>query len=300
MLFSQVVGQHDLKLKVIRLIQEGRLPHAINLLGNKGSGNLPFALAIAQYINCKNKSETDSCGTCSSCKKIQLLQHPDLHFTFPIVSSGKTPPVSNSFFKEFREFVLQTPYGSDEDWFYFLNTEKQGNISAAECRDIIRKLQLSSIESDYKILILWYPEYLGKEGNILLKLIEEPTPNTLLLFVTTFNEKILHTIQSRIQIFPLKKLSIEEIKNALINKGADEGSALRYAQLADGNYNEAIKFFKQTDDNTVLMTRNLLNNLFSNNGLQFANWITEITETSKENQKKFLANFIRILEFAIR
>ncbi|MCC6447129.1 MAG: hypothetical protein IT215_00390 [Chitinophagaceae bacterium] len=285
---------------MIRFIQEGRLPHAINLLGNKGTGNLPFALALAQYIHCQDKTDTDSCGKCSACKKNQLMQHPDVHFSFPIVASDKSHKVSSSFYNEFREFVLQTPYGTDEDWIYFLNKEKQGNISAAECRDIIQKLQLRSFESDYKIQIIWYPEYIGKQGNILLKLIEEPMPNTIILFVTTNIEKILHTIRSRVQTFPLKKISIDEIKNSLIEKGADESTAIRCAQLADGNFNEAIKIYQQADDQILPLTKNLLNSIYSNNGLQLTNWITEITDTSKETQKKFLANFIQLLEFSIR
>ncbi len=300
MFFSQVVGQQDLKSKVIRLIQEGRLPHAINLLGNKGCGNLPFALALAQYIHCQNKTDTDSCGKCSACKKNQLMQHPDVHFSFPVVASSKTAPVSSNYYREFREFVLQTPYGTDEDWFHFLNKEKQGNMSVAECRDIIQKLQLRSVESDYKVLIIWYPEYLGKEGNILLKLIEEPMPNTIILFVTTNIDKILHTIQSRAQIFPLKRITIDEIKNSLIEKGADEATAIRCAQLADGNFNEALKIYQQADNQILPLTKNLLNSLYSNNGVQLTSWVTEITETSKETQKKFLAKFIQLLEFSIR
>lgn len=301
MLFSQVLGQKELKEKMIRLINEERMPHAINLLGSEGSGNLPLALAIAQYINCKQKTETDSCGKCSSCVKIQKLQHPDLHLSFPVVATGNTsPPTSTEFYSEFRDFVLQNAYASDIDWLHFLGKEKQGNITAAECREIIQKLMMRSYESEYKILIMWYPEYLGKEGNILLKQIEEPTPKTILIFVTQSIDQLLLTIQSRTQLFPLKRLSVEEVQQGLIGKGINNNQALQYARIADGNFNEALKLLQQKEDEHLTSTRNWLNYLFSNNGLQIVNWVYEMAETSKENQKKFLTNFIQLLEHALR
>ncbi|MBK7588013.1 MAG: hypothetical protein IPI22_06605 [Bacteroidetes bacterium] len=301
MLFSQIVGQQELKEKIIYLINEGRLPHAINLLGHEGSGHLALAMAIAQYINCKQKTPTDSCGVCASCIKIQKLQHPDVHFSFPTISIAKKPPsTSKDFIVPFREFIAQNPYGTDTEWLDFLGKEKQGNITALECRDIIQKLLLRSFESEYKILIMWYPEYLGKEGNILLKLIEEPTPNTILIFVTTVVDHLLLTIQSRTQLFPLKRLSDAEIQEGLIRKGLDPSKALMYARIAEGNYNEALKLSNDVEDEWLMITRNWLNALFSNNGLQLVQWVMEMADGSKEHQKKFLTYFIQLLEHAFR
>ncbi len=300
MFFSQVIGQKELKEKIIYLINEGRLPHAINLLGTEGSGNLAFALAIAQYINCKQKNVDDSCGICSACVKMKKLQHPDVHFSFPTVSLGKGPPTSKDFIAQFRDFVTQTPYGSDTDWLDFLGKEKQGNITALECREIIHKLLLRSFESEYKILIMWYPEYLGKEGNILLKLIEEPTAKTILIFVTESVDNLLLTIQSRTQLFVLKRLSDIEIMEGLVALGTEEVKALQCARIAEGNYNEALKLSQNAEDELLLITKNWLNYLYSNNGLQMVQWVMEMADSTKEEQKKFLGYFIQLLEHALR
>ena len=300
MFFREVIGQKKKKKKIIYLINEGRLPHAINLLGNEGSGNLALALALAQYINCKQKNTDDSCGVCSSCIKMKKLQHPDVHFSFPTVSLGKGPPTSIDFIVPFREFVSQTPYGSDTDWLDFLGKEKQGNITALECRDIIQKLLLRSFESEYKILIMWYPEYLGKEGNILLKLIEEPTAKTILIFVTESVDKLLLTIQSRTQLFALKRLSDIDIKEGLQTLGVDEVRALQCARIAEGNFNEALKLSQNAEDELLLLTKNWLNYLYSNNGLQLVQWVMEMADFTKEHQKKFLAYIIQLLEHALR
>lgn len=300
MLFSQVLGQKELKERIIFLIREGRLPHAINLLGSAGSGNLPLALAIAQFINCKQKKEDDSCGECAACVKMKKLQHPDVHFSFPTISIPKRPSTSKDFILPFREFVSQLPYGNDTDWLDFLGKEKQGNITAVECREIIQKLLLRSFESEYKILIMWYPEYMGKEGNILLKLIEEPTAKTILIFVTESADKLLMTIQSRTQLFQLKRLSDQDIQQGLIKRGIDEVKALQYARIAEGNFNEAVKLSQSANDELLDNTRNWLNHMYSNNGLQLVNWVGEMAEASKESQKKFFSYFIQLLEHALR
>lgn len=301
MLFSQVLGQKELKERIIYLIREGRLPHAINLLGSEGSGNLAMALAIAQYINCRQKKEDDSCGVCAACTKMKKLQHPDVHFSFPTISVPKKgPSTSKDFILPFREFVTQLPYGNVTDWLDFLGKEKQGNITALECREIIQKLLLRSFESEYKILIMWYPEYMGKEGNILLKLIEEPTPKTILIFVTETAENLLMTIQSRTQLFQLKRLSDHDIQQGLMKRGVDEVKALQYARIAEGNFNEAVKLSQFANDELLDNTRNWLNHMYSNNGLQLVSWVTEMTESSKESQKKFFSYFIQLLEHALR
>lgn len=301
MFFREVLGQKELKEKIIYLIREGRLPHAINLLGAEGSGNLPLALAIAQYINCKQKLPEDSCGVCSACVKMKKLQHPDVHFSFPTVSLGKpTPPTSKDFIVPFRNFVLQSPYGTATDWLDFLGKEKQGNITALECREIIQKLLLRSFESEYKILIMWYPEFLGKEGNILLKLIEEPTAKTILIFVSESLDKLLLTIQSRTQLFPLKRLGDLEIKDGLVALGIEETKALQCARIAEGNFNEALKLSTESEHELLNTTKNWLNYLYSNNGLQIVQWVMDMAETPKENQKKFLAYIIQLLEHVLR
>ncbi len=301
MQFCEVVGQQSLKKHLIDLINRNHMPHACMLLGKEGSGGLPLALATAQYIMCKNRSEFDSCGDCAACIKNKKLQHPDVHYSFPTFKkdNNKTP-VSNDFIVDFREQILKQPYLDDTYWLKALDTEKQGNITANECREIIQKLQLRSFESKYKVLIMWYPEYLGNEGNVLLKLIEEPTTNTILLFVAHNLEKVLLTIQSRTQLFMLERLQETEIQKALIEQQVNPEEALQIARLADGNYFQAQQLLITHDDDLILLLRTWLNCLYANKGIELVNWITEISEKSKDAQKKFLQYYMQLLEEAIR
>ncbi|MBM3440352.1 MAG: hypothetical protein FJX94_05770, partial [Bacteroidetes bacterium] len=207
MQWNDVIGQVDTRRQLIQLVQQNRLSHAMLLLGNEGSGVLPLSIAFAQYLvalpSSANAGQTpDLFGNTETApasqdgiptpeaifntpayqRAVQLL-HPDLHFSYPVIprKSGDKP-ISTDYASEWRSFIQEQPYGNVYDWLQFIGAEnKQGNITAAECADIQRKLSLKTFESDYKVLVMWMPEYLGNEGNKLLKLIEEPPTNTIFI-----------------------------------------------------------------------------------------------------------------------
>ncbi len=301
MQFKDIVGQEDLIKKIIHLVGQGHLPHAILLQGAEGSGGLPLAIATTQYIMCTERNETDSCGECAACTKVSKLQHPDIHFSFPTFKNDSSKiPISNHFIPEFRNFVLNTPYGNDTDWLKFIDADKQGNITATECREIILKLQLRSFESEYKVMIMWYPEYLGNEGNILLKLIEEPTPKTILFFVAVNAEHVLATIKSRTQLFPLKRITELEIQQALVKRGVESSRAIQIARMAEGNFQVALKMLHEVENDLIALLRDWLNAIYANKGLELVQWAHAMADHTKDEQKKFLTYVLQILEHLIR
>jgi len=252
MQFKDVAGQDHLKQQLIQLVAQDRLPHALMLNGQAGTGGFALALALAQYINCTDKQEQDSCGQCHACESSSTLMHPDLTLSFPIFNrktkadkesinsevkrSADVKSVCASFIKEFRSFILDKPYAEVRDWFDFLGaSNKQANIPKAECSEIIKKMHLRPLLGGYKILLIWKPEYLKKEGNALLKLIEEPPGKSLFLFVTEDMDKILGTIQSRTQLFSLRPLPSERIEDYLRTKNVPETSVSVFASMAEGN-----------------------------------------------------------------
>ena len=110
MQFQDIVGHSEIKNRLIASVKEGRISHAQLFLGKEGSGNLPMAIAYAQYISCLDKKENDSCGKCESCIKYEKLVHPDLHFVFPVATnkSIKKDPVSAHFINDWRTFLLES------------------------------------------------------------------------------------------------------------------------------------------------------------------------------------------------
>ena len=117
MLFSNVVGQQLAKDGLMKMWHNNVLPHALLITGGEGTGGLPIALALAQYIFCENKSNADSCGRCAGCGKTVKLEHADLHLSFPSVSPKPgTKAMSRYYMPQFREFIKQSPYGTTFDW----------------------------------------------------------------------------------------------------------------------------------------------------------------------------------------
>ncbi len=309
------------------MVQHNRLSHALLFLSKEGSGALQLALAFAQYIVCEKvsgreqktnepslfqdpepqtsnfKPQTDSCGACPACKKANELVHPDIHFSYPVIPRKPgDKPVSTDYIKEWREFMATNPYGNVYDWLQFIGAEnKQGNITANECADIIHKLSLKSFESEYKILIMWMPEFLGKEGNKLLKLIEEPPPNTLFVLVAENEALILPTILSRTQLVKIPLLTNLEVEATLeLNAGVGIEKAGQVAAVAEGNYREALQLLQHAEDDWQAMLREWLNAIIKTGPVAQVKWIDETAKMGREKQKQFLKYFIHLLEQSIR
>lgn len=301
MLFSAIPGQKEVKEKLVQMVANNRLSHALLFLGKEGSGALQLANALAQYIVCENKKE-DACGTCASCKKAAGLVHPDIHFSFPTITrTGIEKPVCNDFIEDWRTFNAEMPYGNAFDWLQCLDAEnKQGNITAHECEDIIRKLSLKSFESGYKILIQWMPEYLGTSGNKLLKVIEEPAPNTLFILVAEDESKILPTILSRTQLVKINRLSSSEIQSWLIeHRQVPKEKAAVIAPLAQGNLRDALHLLQQADENWQELLREWLNAILKNGPPAQVKWVEEVSKLGREKQKQFIGFFIHLLSISV-
>jgi DNA polymerase III subunit delta' len=250
-----------------------------------------------------NEVKTDSCGQCSSCQKAAQLIHPDIHFSFPVITKkAGEKPISTDYITEWRAFLDKNPYGNNYDWLQFIEAEnKQGNITANECNDITRKMSLKSFEAGYKILIMWMPEMLGKEGNKLLKLIEEPPPDTLFILVAENDAFILPTILSRTQLIKIPQLSNQQIEAALeLREGVPVKKAAQIAAISDGNYHEALQQLAHTDDDWEALLRDWLNSIVKTGPVAQVKWIDEISKTGREKQKQFLIYFIHILETALK
>lgn len=307
MLFQEVIGQTEVKGHLQEMVQNNRISHALLFLGKEGSGALPLAIAFAQYIVCQqvkdNPGAPDSCGTCPPCLKAKQLMHPDIHFSYPVIPrKAGDKPVSTDYISEWREFMGQTPYGNVYDWLQFIGAEnKQGNITATECNDILRRLSLKSFESEFKVLLLWMPEYLGNEGNKLLKLIEEPPPNTLFILVAENESLILPTIISRTQLVKIPMINNNELVSALISRaGITTEQAQQIAPLAEGSYREALQMIRHAEEDWQSLLREWLNAILKTGPIAQVKWVEEISKLGREKQKQFLRYFNHLLEQAIR
>ncbi|MGL6022659.1 MAG: ATP-binding protein [Chitinophagaceae bacterium] len=303
MKFSELIGQKKTTHHFIEMIQENRLSHAVLLKGHEGNSSLALALSVAQYLMCeeriKNTQQQDSCGKCPSCIKAQQYIHPDIHFSYPIISE-KNKIKSIDFITQWRHFLNHKIYGNVFDWFFFLNPEnKQGNISADECNKIIHDLSLKGYESPYKIMFLWMPEYLGKEGNKLLKLIEEPPLGTYLFLITENEKDILPTIASRCCPIHIPLATDEDITQYLVTKGNIPQTEIpQLVSTSKGNLRKIFYYEEITSMQKIYFSHieKILNVTFSLGPIAHSNCIEEINTLGREKQKYLLFCFLGLIE----
>lgn len=295
MRFKDVIGQDEIKSRLVQAYKDNRVSHSYLFYGAPGVGKMALAIAFAQYLSCENKGENDSCGHCPSCLKYEKLIHPDLHFVFPYItsSSSQNKAVSDTYIDLWRPMVNKSPYFSYRDWTNNLQSEnKQCQIYAAESAEIIKKVSLKTYESDYKVMIIWLPEKMNTEcANKILKVLEEPPLNTVFLLVSNNREDILSTIQSRTQ--PVKVLGIadEPLRQALVEKfGISEAEAADVVKISNGSFLEARQQIEQDEENAFNFDnfKSLMRICYKYDVVSAFDFAKSISKLSRERQKSFI------------
>lgn len=301
MFFKEVIGQQAVKQRLIQSVREERVSHAQLFAGTPGTGKLALAIAYAQYVACTNRQDNDSCGECPSCKKYRKLIHPDLHFVFPVIKTKKfDKPVSDNFLEEWRQMIGQNPYFNIDQWFELIGVENaQGLIYSHQSEEIIRKLNLKSYESEYKVMIIWLPEKMHVAcANKLLKMIEEPPVKTLFVLVTENEEDIISTIRSRCQLITIPPVDADSIVKAIGEMPDSEGIDIRnIVHLAKGNYGKALELL-QPDEQTLYNLERFKELMRFSYGRKFGDllkWADQVAAIGREKQKSLLNYFLTIL-----
>lgn len=302
---EKVIGQEEVWQRLITMVREDRLPHAIMLCGPQGCGKMALALAFASYLICQNREGHDeACGECRQCKMLEKWGHPDLLFSYPTI---KTPnmgsehkPVSEDFAEEWRNMISRSPYFNIEQWMTEIGAEnQQAIITAGESDELNRKLSLKSSQGGYKVSVIWLPERMNIEcANKILKLIEEPPSQTIFIMVSENPDNLLETIRSRVQRIDVKKTDNESIQKALVGKyGISEDDAMRVARLANGDWLTAVSELSADGENKEFLAdfQSLMRLAYQRNVREMKHWSENINSYGREKQKRFLTYFLRLI-----
>lgn len=295
MLFKEVVGQDEIKDRLRREADEGRVAHALLFYGPEGCGKLPVALAFARYLLCSQPHDDEPCNACNSCRMTARWAHPDLHFVFPVVKYKDTAhSVSDVYLPEWRKQLGENVYFGLDEWLEDMQAgNQQAMIYSAESDAIQKKLSLKSNQGGKKVMIIWLPEKMNLEcANKLLKLLEEPPAETHFLLISERLEAVLPTIVSRAQCIGMKGLSEEEIAGALILRNAcDSEMARRVAHTANGNLIAAQQLLRSNADQNLYFDLFviLMRLSYQRKIKDLKKWSEQIAALGREKQKNFLA-----------
>lgn len=301
MRFSDIHGLEATKKQLVAIAQRNRVAHAQLFSGIEGSALLPMALAYATYLNCTNPSATDACGECDSCSKCLKYIHPDVHFIFPVSGTEDVKvkdALSKVFLPSWRKFLLDNPYGNLNDWaMVFGGENKQLTIYTKESREIIDALSLTAFEGKYKIMLIWTPELMHPNAaNSILKILEEPSGNTVFLLVSPDKERLLGTIRSRTQLILIPPFTDDELLHILVNQNEVEREKAKHlVQLSGGSLRTALNLGEDTDLNLHTMFIDWMRNCFSNRFGEAAADAEKFYALTKSAQKTLLLYGLEIL-----
>jgi len=305
MKFSEVIGQQQVAERLQQLADQQRVPHAIMICGPQGAGKMALAIAFASYLLGEREDETQIAEKeRNSVAMVRKLEHPDLHFSFPVFKtksmSADHKVTSDDFMKDWLQFIKQGPYFTLNQWTGTIGVEnQQTKIYVGESDLLTRKLSLTASQGGYKVAIIWLPEKMNAEcANKMLKLLEEPTPRTVFILVPEEPEKIIETIRSRTQQIYIKAIQQEEIKKALIRqRGLDEQNATRIARMANGNWLKALEELDSENEKRQFLELfiSLMRLTYTKQLGELKTWSENVASLGREKQKRMMEYFLHMV-----
>jgi len=298
MFFRDIVGQKELVADLTREVDSGKISHGKLFVGSPGYGTLAAALAYSRFVLCEQRGTEDSCGQCVSCQQMTNLQHPDVHFVFPVVQT--ITKTSDGVLKEWRETVMKSPYFTLYDWLKIIDDkERNPIIGTEESKEIVRKINLKSFQGGYKIMVIFGAQQMNREcSNKLLKALEEPPSKTLFLLLTEQHQDILPTIQSRTQAWSFQRLKSSEVATYLEKKvSMPKEEAFGLASFAEGDLCQALQLCGAGESTEGFRDAfiSLMRCSYKKDVNEMMTWAEVQSGLTKERQKIFILYVLHML-----
>jgi len=302
MRFADIPGQIEIKKELISLVKRDRLPHAILFTGPKGNGKLALAMALASYLQCNGNKSEDKCDKCIACKKTSKIIHPDINFVLPTISEGSKSLPSSQFLTQWREIFIENPFLNLQDWLTQLGANnKQPNIAKVSVAELINTFSYKIFEGNKKISIIWNAELLGKEGNRILKLIEEPPKDSLIILIADDTSKVLPTILSRCQIFKAPPFTdIELTKWTEQNDYSNPDEIKQIISIAEGNINSLKHLLDEGNSDYFNNLLNWFRLCYQGKSVNLIEHSEKFAKSSKDSQKYFFRYGLTFLEQTLK
>lgn len=232
--FESIVNQAAVRQILLRTVARDQLPNSYLFVGYEGVGKWAMALALAAYLNCPRRSDADSCGQCPSCRQIARLQHPNVYIAVP------TPPSKSD--KEELENYWEILEAKRAEPYALITGERQLSIPVATVREMKRSLMQKPAASGRRVVIIEQMErMLTSSADALLKMIEEPPLDTLIILTSSRPERLPATIISRCRRINFTRLPNEVIALHLTERrGLAADNATLLARLSQGSLGQAL------------------------------------------------------------
>lgn len=298
-----VVGQRRQKMLLRNALLSGRLAHAYLFYGPEGVGKDAAAIEFGKAVNCE-AGTGEACDRCSSCRPFNSLQHPNLKLVFamPVGKSEKSDdsPVAK-LSTEDLENVREQLRLKALNRYHRIAVPKATTIKVNSIRELKRESSLTAFTRGKKVMIIVDAENMNDEAsNSLLKTLEEPTEDTLLILTTSARDHLLPTIISRCQPVRFDLLSEDEIaKELCLHHKVDEPHAQLISRLAHGSMSRAIELLKEDLQEQREKVVDFLRALHSGEVLQVSQFLDQLMRTFGSDRLQ-CERFLELLQFWLR
>lgn len=300
MRFADIPGHDDVKQRLRQMVDSGHIPHALMIEGPEGAGKMMLARAFLQYLHCPNRTGGDSCGTCPECQAVHQLGYIDMPLSFPVVKKSGGSGCSDDYLGDFRQMVLDHPWMDFEQWLVRLdNINAKPQIYVEDAAALLSRLNMTARRSKYKTALIWLPERFKEEtANKLLKLVEEPADDTIVVMVSSAPQNVLGTIYSRVQRVAVKRYDDQTI--ARIVEGiasCDSRDAEAVARLANGSVNQALRLVSVSKERRQYLDlfKTLMRKAYTRSIFDLREWSNDLAAIGREPMMQFYDYCSRLL-----
>lgn len=300
MRFADIPGHEEVKQRLRQMADSGHIPHALMIEGPEGVGKMMLARAFLQYLHCPNRADGDSCGSCPECQAVHQLSYIDMPLCFPVVKKSGGSGCSDDYLPEFRQMVLDKPWMDFEEWLVRLdNINAKPMIYVEDAGVLLQRLNMTARRSRYKTALIWLPERFKDEtANKLLKLIEEPADNTIVVMVSSSPQNVLGTIYSRVQRIAVRRYDDPTVAGIIEQcSGCEPRDAEAVARLAAGNVNTALQLVSVSKERKKFLDlfKELMRKAYLRKIVELRQWSTDLAALGREPQMQFYDYCSRLL-----
>lgn len=301
MSWDSVIGQHRVKKILTSTIQTGRLSHAYLFYGPDGVGKDAMAIELAKVVNCEVSGHS-SCDKCESCRRFESLQHPNLKMVFALpVGKGERvgdPPLAKLSTEEIENVREQLRLKAINR-YHPIAVPRATTIKVNSIRDLKREASLTAYSKGKKVIVIIDADNMNDESsNALLKTLEEPTEDTLLILTTSYRDQLFSTVISRCQALRFDFLTENEIANYLIEKhNIPPPRAMLIGRLAHGSMSRALELLGVDLQRQREEALAFLRAVYVDDVTQLSKFIEQL---GRQYQKDELVQFLQVLQFWVR
>jgi DNA polymerase-3 subunit delta' len=305
MYFSDIPAPSYLKDRLLYMAQQKQVPHAHLFWGPVGNAALPLALAFTTYLTCHHPSAEDACGTCKSCLQLGKFTHPDVKFIFPTLTAAAASASGASgsnVLAAWSAFLQEQPYGHLLDWSNYIGTSKsQPLITKAAITELTQYILLNALESNYKVNLIWLPEYMHPAAaHALLKILEEPTAaQVVFLLISHSPENLLGTIRSRLQQMYIPPFTDEAMQQIITQhyqqQLSDTADVATIIKLAAGNAQKAYQLITNNQNDLMQHFTHWMRSCYAYDFSKVLATVDVFHEYEKATQKHFLVYSVWML-----